>query len=121
MDVWTIQLAKHRLLQGTDIELVNITLGSGIADFAPDRALLSGFKSGRITESEYKRIYKSLCWRRICTKPDAWLELIQRDRVALACYCPPDAFCHRLEILSPLEYLCRQEGIYFEYHGEIVL
>jgi hypothetical protein len=121
MDVWTIQIAKHRLLRGTDIEFVDITLKSGILDFAPTPALLYDHKRGAISNDHYRAEYRPLCWRRIQTRPDPWTKLIHKERVALACYCPKDCFCHRLEILKPLEWLCRERGIRFEYHGEIVI
>lgn len=121
MDVWTIQIAKYRLLRGTDIEYVDITLKSGILDFAPTPALLYDYKRGAITPDEYRRVFRRLCWDRIRTNPLPWTKMIHKERVALACYCGPDCFCHRLEILKPFEWLCEQHGIRFDYHGEIIV
>ena len=121
MDDWTIQIARYRLPHGTDIEFVDITLKSGILDFAPTPKLLYDHKRGAISDETYRREYRRLCWERIQSNPLPWTKLIHRERVALACYCPKDCFCHRLEILKPLEWLCGEKGIRFEYHGEIVI
>ena len=119
--VWTIQLAKWRLLNGTDIELVNITLASGWAVFAPTPELLGNYKRGRVNDEGYRLEFRRLCWVRMHHNSTAWDDLVAMDKIALACYCPADTFCHRLEILAPLEYYCKNKGIEFEYCGEITV
>jgi hypothetical protein len=58
MDVWTIQISRYRLLHGTDIEFVDITLKSGILDFAPTPKLLYDHKRGAISDETYRREYR---------------------------------------------------------------
>lgn len=121
MQLWTIQLARHRLLKGTDIELVNITLASGMAVFAPTPELLGNYKRGRVDDDGYRRVFRRLCWERMSTHAADWDALVDMDKVAIACYCPADKFCHRYEMIAPLEWRCQQRGIPFEYCGEITV
>ena len=49
----------------------------------------------------------------------AWLELCNRDVVALACYCDLGKFCHRNILVELLEEFCIDNGKEFIYLGEI--
>lgn len=121
MKLWTIQLAKHRLLNGTGIELINTTLGSGEHWLAPSPLLLSRYKGRLCTADEYRVEYRRLLQARYRENKRRFHRIAEKPMVAFACYCPPDAFCHRLELVEPFEGICRGLGIAFEYCGEVVV
>lgn len=119
LDVVTIQLSKHRLLRGSEFELIDTSFQSGVLWLAPSRELLWGYKGNHLTSREYFTRYKDLCRQRYRRHPEQWQELIRRRKIALACYCKADCFCHRLILKNILEKLCEAEGIDFWYGGEI--
>lgn len=119
LEVFTIQIAKHRLLFRTDIEFIDTTVKSGEKVFAPSTELLWAYKCGHLSEAEYIDRFYKLCRQRYRRDPEPWLRLLRRGRVALACYCRDGEFCHRHLLVDILEKLCRSEGIAFYYGGEI--
>lgn len=119
LEVFTIQLSKWRLLNNSDIELIDTSFQSGVLWLAPSRELLWAYKGRHLTSREYFVRYKDLCRQRYRRHPEDWLELLTRGRIALACYCKADCFCHRLILKNILERLCEAEGIDFFYGGEI--
>lgn len=121
MEIYTIQLAKWRLLEGTDIELVNITLGSGDPTFAPSPALLADYKAGRASQDVYLAEFYRLCRMRYRHNPGPWHALLAKEKIAVACYCPKDGFCHRHPFVDIMIKIGASQGVIVEYCGEITL
>jgi uncharacterized protein YeaO (DUF488 family) len=107
--LWTVQLAKWRLVRELGIHLLDITAKSGNPAFAPNYGDLRARKYGGMEWEEYERRYRLHMRETQRDQPDEWLKLTELpENVALACYCPAGAKCHRFlfrEILT--EYLGR--------------
>lgn len=95
MDLYTIQMAQWRKLQGTDIELIDTTVKSGITPFAPTWDLVMGYKSGEFSEAFYREQYIELMRHSYRTNRPHWLYYLEKDKVALGCMCKAGKFCHR--------------------------
>lgn len=116
MKLWTTQLANWRNAKG---ELIDITVKSGLKEFAPDWTLLREYKNGTIGMAEYKTRYTAKMRGSWHTNTELWLDFINKDEVTIACYCTSGEFCHRLLLRDLLEKVCASQGIEFEYCGEL--
>lgn len=90
------------------------------AVFAPTEQLVYGYKYHGMPEKDYKKQYFKLLDARATAHPEPFNQLTQialdGDKyLALVCFCPPDAFCHRLLLM---EYM---EAFGMPYAGEMVL
>lgn len=119
IEVYTIQLWKHRRLNQTDIVFVDVTWKSGDRMFAPTAEILFPYKSKMINENEYINAYNQLTYERFLRNPDYWIDLLSYELFAVACYCRADKFCHRYLLIDNLRALCKMLGIEFHYGGEI--
>ena len=119
MDVSTIQMAKHRKLESLGIELIDTTVKSGIKAFAPSWEMVLGHKTGKISDEEYTKQYREMMLRSYMINQTIWFNLLQKEKIALACYCSPDKFCHRHLLVKYLEGICGVQKIPFRYMGEI--
>jgi uncharacterized protein YeaO (DUF488 family) len=119
MIVNTIQLSQWRKIKDTDIELIDTTVKSGIEAFAPTWDMVKGVKEGTMSEEEYTSLYKQKMIRSYMTNQLVWNSLINKDKVAIACYCKPSEFCHRHLLVNYLKKLCEHNEIEFVYAGEI--
>lgn len=95
LEIWTIQLARHRLLNNTDLKLIDITVKSGIHVFAPRRQDLYQYKAGHMSEAEYTEHYLAKMAQSQKDYPHYWRRLLAYSKSVYACYCPAGAFCHR--------------------------
>lgn len=93
--IWTIQISRHRLATHQDIHLLDITAKSGIKAFAPDFHQVMRFKYKEIGEVEYTKLYEERMRYSLRAYPNVWDTLKNHPRVALACYCQANNFCHR--------------------------
>lgn len=50
---------------------------------------------------------------------DRWLEVLNMEKVAIACYCHRGHFCHRYLLVEMFEKVAKHLKIEFEYKGEI--
>lgn len=102
VEIWTIQIAQWRTLEGTGIELIDTTVKSGLPAFAPTWDMVLGHKDGSMSNERYTELYQGLMrssWR---DQQQAWLDLLAKPKIALACYCRPGNFCHRHILASYL-------------------
>lgn len=73
--------------------MVDVTVKSGVKGLAPTWGMVMRYKSGRINIAEYTRIYKTLMRAR---GHEVIVDILKgTPEITLACYCKPDAFCHR--------------------------
>ncbi len=125
MKAYTISLSKHRVAKGKGIPLVDITVKSGIKEFAPDWDFLMEYKKSNqdaeaqaiYTEKYYAKLNR--VWRE---KPQLFLSLFEKypDEVAYACYCPEHAcFCHRFLFVKGLAKMAGKLNLPFEDGGEL--
>lgn len=120
MELFTIAISRWRVARQYKIEMVDTTVKGKNPLFAPTWDLVMGSKQGEITPEEYRIQYRRLMidsWKRY--RPQ-WEEFLRReDPVAIACYCPAGAFCHRLVLKDIFEELCGLLNIEFRYYGEL--
>lgn len=119
MDLWTIQLGKWRKAQAQGIEVVNVTLASGIRAFAPTPEALRAYRLGVMSSEEYRTLYVAQMRLSFVQQRSEWELLKTKQRAALACYCAAGAFCHRHIFSELLSAYLTREGIPVVHHGEI--
>lgn len=119
MYLYTIQLGKWRIAEAREIELLDITLMSGDRTYSPNSDLLRDFKLGLISNEQYKQRYLDLMRSSYKSNKSKWLELFNKDKLVLACYCKPGAFCHRLLMVDILNSIAVQHSFKFNYLGEL--
>lgn len=133
MKLYTIQMSQWRKAQALGIPFLDTTVKSGDPTFAPSWEIVTAYKQGRSLhpglspEESYTINYKELMRQSLRQNRSRWLEVIQMDQVAIACYCgyydqsqPAHIrFCHRHILCELLSLLCAQQGVAFEYAGEI--
>lgn len=119
MEVWTIQLGKWRLAEAQQIELLNITRGSGIDAFAPSAQALAQYKAGTMNETSYRQLYVQRMRMSFMAQRSQWEQLKSKERLAVACYCAAGAFCHRHIFAELLQAYVQREGVPFTLRGEL--
>lgn len=119
VQLYTVQLAQRRLAIKQDIPLLDITVKSGDPVFAPTWEMVLEYKSGRLSEMEYTRLYSEMMRKSWTINRSRWLEVCQMEQVAISCYCTNGIFCHRHLLRGFFERVCRGQGIPFEYKGEL--
>lgn len=92
---------------------LDITVKSGDKTFAPTWKMVMDFKSGRITQEEYTKLYYELMRQSYQSNRQRWDEVLAMNRVVLVCFCHEGVFCHRLLLARILQKLGA------EYCGEI--
>ena len=102
VEIWTIQIAQWRTLEGTGIELIDTTVKSGLPAFAPTWDMVLGHKDGTMSNERYTELYQGLMRHSWRDQQQAWLDLLAKPKIALACYCKPGNFCHRHILASYL-------------------
>jgi len=95
INIWTIQMAQHRLASKAGIYLLDTTAKSGVPQFAPDYSNVILFKNNQITKEEYTSRYETKMRWSFRGYPEVWETLKQHENVAVACYCAAGEFCHR--------------------------
>jgi uncharacterized protein YeaO (DUF488 family) len=94
--LYTVQLAKWRLVRELGITLLDITAKSGAPCFAPRFEDVMAYKHNELTEEDYTDRYLLRMRQSRRDQPEEWEKLkTLSDRIALACYCKPGVFCHR--------------------------
>ena len=113
MILYTYQLAHHRRLAGKyagEIVLIDTTVKTGYVQLQPRWDMVTGVKNKTLTEEEYTRQYRAILHYWWFRDPLFFDDLIALPTVALGCYCPAGAFCHRhlcvewLSAVTPVEY-----------------
>ena len=98
--LYTVQLSQVKTLPPQTI-VIDITVQSSRPPwniFAPTWELVKDYKGGKISENQYTEEYMELMRSRYKNNKDIFQQVIQLamvENIALACYCPPESFCHR--------------------------
>ena len=114
MRIYTIQMAtaKHLALFSDD-RFLDVTVKSGDRTFAPTWKMVMGSKEGKLSAPHYADMYLQLMRDSYRKNRKRWREILEREAVILACYCPAGSFCHRY-LLKDMMVKCGGE-----YAGEI--
>ncbi len=64
--------------------------------FAPTKEMVYGFKNGQITRSDYENKYYSMMLESYRLHRYAWNYLLSFRELTFVCFCPANAFCHRV-------------------------
>lgn len=118
-DIWTIQMSQWREAKKRNIEFLDITVKTGIQSFAPSWECLRAYKQGLMGEQEYEEKYREKMRSSLRARPEEWARFKSKLNIALACYCPAGAFCHRHIFAKLLSLYLQREGIVAFLRGEI--
>lgn len=118
MEIYTIQMARWRTLKEFDIKLVDATAKSGHRFLAPTWSMVMGIKRNEITEEDYTTMYLEAMKLSMSKEPELWDELLTFPKIALACYCSADSFCHRFLLKDILSDYAKVKDIEVQLMGE---
>lgn len=120
LQLWTMQLGHWRLARDRDIQVLDITVKSGLHVFAPEPAVLWAYKRGETSWGEYVLRFNEKMARSQTEYPKHWETFARKERVALACYCAKGQNCHR-HLLVPLitNYLGEHHAVEIAFNGEL--
>ncbi len=116
--LYTTQISKWRKLKDEDIDLIDITAKSGISCFAPDFDLVLKYKNNEISEELYTHFYITKMRWSFKEHKKEWDKLIVKPKIAFACYCKPDTFCHRLIFKDIFKRYLESKEIKYKDNGE---
>lgn len=108
--IYTVQISNLRAAHMEDVPVLDITVKSGDRTFAPTWDMVLKYKAGELTTAEYMGHYRRLMLMSQDLYDIRWREIMGKDQIALACYCKPGAFCHRLLLKDMLMELWHAEG-----------
>lgn len=117
--IYTVQMAQWRLCKARGIELIDTTVKSGDPVFAPTWEMVRAIKAGEITDEQYTELYREHMRQSWIKNKQAWLDLLKRGEIAIACYCKAGKFCHRHLLIEYLVALCKYLEIEYTLGGEI--
>jgi hypothetical protein len=89
------------------------------AALTPTWEMVNAHKDQTITDAEYAERYLALLRWRYSASPQMFLDIFNRPRVVLTCYCADGAFCHRHLAVEVLEKIAFYHGIPFTRGGEL--
>lgn len=90
------------------------------AAFAPTWEMVNGYKGGKLSEESYRQQYLAMMRQTYQQQWWAWEWVLLQPRVALACYCHQEDFCHRFVLVELLQKVAAQdEAIELVYEGEL--
>lgn len=121
MELFTIQQGKDRAYraQRAGVTIIDTTVRGKHPLFAPTWDIVMAHKRGDISDQEYRDVYTPMMRQSWIDNRAAWEEFLRQEGwVAIMCYCPAGAFCHRLELVKIFEALCKLLDIPFTYYGE---
>lgn len=119
LEVNTIQIAQWRLIKDSDVELIDTTVKSGNKAFSPSWDMVKAYKDGLLSEDDYTILYNQLMDKSCVANKQEWLNLINKNKVAIACYCKPDVFCHRHLLVNAIEIFAEEHERTVILKGEI--
>ena len=121
MKLYTCQMSSWRKAEKLGIPFIDITVKSGDKTFAPAWDFLMEYKRDGTPQAEQKYIDKFTPLMRESFKNNKtrWMEVVNMEEVAIACYCKAGKFCHRYLVEEMLEKVCAKEGVHFERGGEL--
>lgn len=119
IEIWTLQMSRHRLAVAAGIKPLNITVKSGIQAFAPSWKALMAYKNKELTPDEYTVIYTEKMRQSKIDNPRYWYHLNHYPKVALMCYCADGDYCHRHLFAEEMKENLETRGYTVILHGEL--
>lgn len=119
MRLYTIQMARWRSAAMFGIQVLDTTVKSGDKVFAPTWDMVNDVKSGTISEGAYTELYLRMMRNSYRHNKKRWLEVLNMEAVALACYCPSGCFCHRHLLADMLCKCAAKHNIPLDFRGEL--
>lgn len=117
--IWTVQLARVRLIKDPDIYPLNTTAKSGEKCFAPTFQNVMNYKEGRLSKEQYTDAYLRKMRDSQVANPGVWKKLLDHTKVAILCYCTPGQFCHRHLFVPIMQKYLEDRGHTVEVKGEL--
>ena len=78
MNIYTIQISKHRLLNNTDIEFIDTTVKSSDSFLKPTWEIVMRVKKGEISEAEYIEKYLEIIRERYKNNKSQFINFLQK-------------------------------------------
>lgn len=125
INVYTIQMAKWRLIKDTDIKLIDVTIKGKDpllkSMFAPPSyQLVFDYKSGKISKATYEEAYLEKLRKSVIEHQLEWHDfLYDNSDVAIACFCNEGTFCHRHPLVEFMKEYAKGIGVHVNLMGEI--
>jgi hypothetical protein len=111
----------YRGEDGLDITVKSATDFGRI--LAPTWRMVGGVKHWKqyktLTTEEYRDLYYALLRSRFRADKQPFLDLLQRERLVLLCFCPAGAFCHRHLAVDILEKIATANRLTVTRGGEL--
>lgn len=125
LNIYTIQMGKYRLLEGSNIQLIDATIKCKDPLirklFAPPSwDLVMGIKNGTITEEEYLEEYIKKLEYTSKVYLEEWFTVLDRGEIAISCFCSCDTFCHRFILAEFIYDVANEYGYDVNLIGEVV-
>jgi uncharacterized protein YeaO (DUF488 family) len=119
VQLWTIQISQWRYADELGIKFIDSTVKSGIKGLAPTWDMLMKYRANEMSEDEYTRLYllRMVESRNNLTK--LWSSFLKYEKMAIACYCKPDKFCHRHLLVKDVKQYLEEHGVVVELMGEL--
>lgn len=99
--------------------VIDITVKSSTGiwrDAAPTWPMVLGYKRGTITKEQYTEKYKGIMGRFFFKHGPEILKFLENNKkIALACYCRLDSFCHRNLLAKELASFAAKNGLPTEW------
>lgn len=120
MDLFTIQVGRFRIAAKRKVEFLDTTVKSGLKIFSPTWDMVLGHKDGSVSDEEYTTRYRARMRQSWIDNREQWEAILRKEEpIALACYCKPGKFCHRLLLKDMFKELCEKLNIPYRYYGEL--
>ena len=123
-ELWTIQLGSWRKAKAQGIEVIDITVRTGNKVFAPTWEMVESIKTATPenksrVEENYCEQYRLLMRQSWINNRAEWLALLNKPKIALACYCKAGDFCHRVLLVEYLLTVAARFDIKVNFKGEL--
>lgn len=121
MELYTIAIPQWRKAKERGIELVDITVKSGLEHFAPYKDILYAYKRGEVSDDQYTEVYLNKLKTHLRSSPEDFQSFLEKPGpLAVACYCRAGKFCHRHLFVGFIQEVADDNGYTVRYAGEIL-
>lgn len=124
MELYRARVQHWREVDKLGLTLMDVTVKSGLKQFAPDRDALYKYKASKKTVDDVA-VFELLfmekmnnLWR---VAPEEFDILVNQKTLVLGCYCDQESkdYCHLDSLCYCIEKICNDRRIPFKYKGVI--
>lgn len=119
VEIYTIQISNWRKAESKGIHLLDITAKSGFKEFAPDYDKVMMYKRGEMNSELYSTYYTLKMRDSYVRYKERWNKLEKHSKIAFACYCSKNVFCHRLLFKEMVKKHFDKINVQYLDYGEI--